>query len=211
MVECFLLTELGPSLTYPTVTSHGTIVSLYALYCAGNVCCSCCFRRQNMKGLAKAAKHLVVVAGHSVTVSGHLEDAGLDEHDWYLLEYQKHKGLPQAILGHIRAGIAAASKDPNSLLVLSGGQTRALTGPDSEGASYYRVADAMNLWAEADSSSSSAKSDNTVRARTVSEDFATDSFENLYVHSVMFASKHMKCSHHRYLRAECSPFAGSTR
>jgi hypothetical protein len=166
-----------------------------------------------------------VVAGHSVTVSGHLEDAGEDEKDWFLLEYQRHKGLPQAILAHIAAGIREAARDPGALLVLSGGQTRSVTGPESEGGSYYRVADAMNLWSTAtataaaavaetttatttasksnsgpshpqsslsaftasdsaalsSSLSSSSSASNTVRARTVSEDFATDSFENLYV------------------------------
>jgi hypothetical protein len=176
---------------------------------------------QDQNGAARAAKRLIVVAGHSVTVSGHLEDAGEDERDWFLMDYQRHRGLPQAILAHLRAGIDAAARDPGALLVLSGGQTRATAGPESEGASYYRVADAMNLWStstatatagaatatatgnsasastaaipeSSPSSTSSASASSgavasslsasdTVRARTVSEDFATDSFENLYV------------------------------
>jgi hypothetical protein len=168
---------------------------------------------QDQNGAARAAKRLIVVAGHSVTVSGHLEDAGEDERDWFLMDYQRHRGLPQAILAHLRAGIDAAARDPGALLVLSGGQTRPAAGPESEGGSYYRVADAMNLWSPAAttagaatatttsksasastaailesspaSSSASASSaaslsaSDTVRARTVSEDFATDSFENL--------------------------------
>ena len=44
---------------------------------------------QNQNNLAKTAQHLILVAGHSVTVSGHLEDAGSDETDWFLLSYQK--------------------------------------------------------------------------------------------------------------------------
>lgn len=127
-----------------------------------------CFLEKNQDGVASKAKHLIVVAGHSVTVSGHLEDADLDERDWYLLEYQKHRGLPNAIVLHIKAGIRAAAADPESLLIFSGGETRATTGPETEGASYFRVADAMSLWGESN-----------VRARTVSEEFATDSFENL--------------------------------
>lgn len=55
--------------------------------------------------------------------------------------------------------------------MFSGGETRAGTGPETEGASYYRVADAMKLW----------PSESTVRARSLTEEFATDSFENLYV------------------------------
>jgi hypothetical protein len=121
----------------------------------------------NDKDLAKKAKHLIVVAGHSVTVSGHLEDAGNDESDWFLLSYQKGQGLPQAIHAHILAGIQEAHKDPSALLVFSGGETRAVSGPQTEAQAYYHVADAMKLWR------------GTVRARTATEEFATDSFENL--------------------------------
>ena len=112
----------------------------------------------NLNDSATNAKHLIMVAGHSVTVSGHLEDAGKDEGDWFLLSYQKGKGLPQAIEGHIRAGIEEANKDPESLLVFSGGETRPITGPLSEGSSYFHVSDAMGLW----------PTGSTVRARTVS-------------------------------------------
>lgn len=124
---------------------------------------------QNKGQVASRASHLIIVAGHSVTVSGHLEDAGEDESDWFLLDYQKGQGLPQAIKGHIQAGIDEANRDPDSLLVFSGGETRALTGPLTEGSSYFHVADAMKLWPPS----------GTVRARTVTEEFATDSFENL--------------------------------
>lgn len=120
------------------------------------------------------AKHLIMVAGHSVTISGHLQDAGEDETDWFLLDYQKGKGLPQAILAHIREGIKRAALDHESILVFSGGETRSLAGPINEGSSYFRVADAMNLWTE---DIDTAEAD--VRSRTVSEEFAVDSFENL--------------------------------
>jgi hypothetical protein len=46
----------------------------------------------NQHGVAAETRHLIVVAGHSVTISGHLEDADEDEHDWFLLDYQKHHG-----------------------------------------------------------------------------------------------------------------------
>ena len=110
-----------------------------------------------------------MVAGHSVTISGHLEDANRDEKDWFLLEYQKGKGLPEAIIAHIQRGIEEADRDPNSLLVFSGGETRGATGPNTEAASYFNVADAMKLW---------PPSPSTVRARTAAEEFATDSFQN---------------------------------
>ena len=118
------------------------------------------------------------MAGHSVTIAGHLEDANQDEADWFLLPYQKHRGMPDAFVAHIQGGIQEAQADPASLLVFSGGQTRALTGPLSEGSSYYRVADAMNLWPTTPENNNNKKN-GTVRARTVAEEFATDSFENL--------------------------------
>jgi hypothetical protein len=124
----------------------------------------------NENEAATRTHHLIMVAGHSVTVSGHLEDADKDEQDWFLLKYQQHRGLPQAIVGHIRAGIQQAAKDSDSLLLFSGGETRDKTGPETESSSYYRVADAMKLWGPASSN---------VRARTITEEFATDSFENL--------------------------------
>jgi len=40
----------------------------------------------NEGAVAVNAENLVIVAGHSVTVSGHLQDAGSDESDWFLLE-----------------------------------------------------------------------------------------------------------------------------
>lgn len=121
--------------------------------------------------MAEKAKNLVIVAGHSVTTSGHLEDADRDERDWFLLPYQIHRGLPQAILAHIQAGLNAAFFDPTSLLVFSGGATRATAGPETEGASYFRVADAQSLWPDANNAN--------VRARTTVEEYATDSFQNL--------------------------------
>ena len=113
-------------------------------------------------------------------MSGHLEDADKDESDWFLLDYQKHRGLPQAIVKHIEKGIELAAQDASALLVFSGGETRGQTGPETEGSSYFRVSDAMNLWPPQSSADATTPS-NTVRARTVTEEFATDSFENLYV------------------------------
>jgi hypothetical protein len=128
----------------------------------------------NENHVAANADNLIIVAGHSVTVSGHLQDADRDEKDWFLLEYQKGQGLPQAIYSHIKAGIDEAQKDPKALLIFSGGETRAVSGPQTEAQAYFHVADAMNLWSKSDESPPSS-----IRARTITEEFATDSFENL--------------------------------
>lgn len=128
------------------------------------------------------------MAGHSVTIAGNLRDADFDEEVWFLLDYQKNKGLPQAIVAHISAGILEAERDPESLLMFSGGETRTVTGPLTEASSYFRVADAMELWPE----------ESSVRARTVTEEFATDSFENLYV--VLFGASSFVCCYSIFCR-----------
>lgn len=132
----------------------------------------------NQDRAAEKATHLIVVAGHSITTnSGHLQDANRDEQDWYLLPYQKRKGLPAAMVKHIQAGLDAAARDETSLLVFSGGQTRAAMGPESEGASYFRVVEVMELWPE--TTEEAAHPASSVRSRTTTEEYATDSFTNL--------------------------------
>ncbi|EED91972.1 predicted protein, partial [Thalassiosira pseudonana CCMP1335] len=110
--------------------------------------------------------HLIIVAGHSVLVSGDVDKAAFDESVWFLLDYQRNRGLPQAIVSHIQAGIQLALEDDKSLLVFSGGETRARTGPETEGGSYFRAGPSIHK-------------QSTVRARTITEEYATDSFENL--------------------------------
>lgn len=138
----------------------------------------------NANQILNGANHLIIVAGHSVTISGHLKDADQDEQDWFLLDYQKGKGLPQSIVAHIREGIHQTALDERALLIFSGGETRAQTGPLNEGTSYFHVADVMNLWEEPvinqnNNVSTDRHPAKTVRSRTMSEEFATDSFQNL--------------------------------
>jgi len=137
----------------------------------------------NERSLAAQATHLIVVAGHSVLISGDVENAARDDSVWWLYDYQRNRGLPQAIVSHIQAGIKLALEDEKSLLVFSGGETRSQTGPETEGGSYFRVADALHLWhgrdVFSDSGTDTTKEFSTVRARTATEEYATDSFENL--------------------------------
>jgi hypothetical protein len=121
-----------------------------------------------------------MVAGHSVLIGN--SDNVMDESAWHLLDYQRGQGLPEAIVAHIVAGISEASRDPLSLLVFSGGETRGDgTAPYSESSSYFRAADALGLWVnEAENSGTSdTEIASNARARTVTEEFATDSFENM--------------------------------
>ncbi len=138
----------------------------------------------NERSIATQATHLIVVAGHSVLISGDVENAARDDSVWWLYDYQRNRGLPQAIVSHIQAGIKLALEDEKSLLVFSGGETRSQTGPETEGGSYFRVADSLHLWYGRDvfsggGETAATNEASTVRARTTTEEYATDSFENL--------------------------------
>jgi hypothetical protein len=85
-----------------------------------------------------------------------------------LESYQKVKGEANSFLEHIKLGVKAASQDPTSLLLFSGGQTRAEAGPRSEGLSYWLAAEAGGWFGH-----------QNVRSRSFTEEHARDSFENL--------------------------------
>jgi hypothetical protein len=95
---------------------------------------------RNPRG-TESLNHLIMVAGHAVTISESLEGAATEDAVWYLLPYQRDQDLPATFVSHIRTGVELAKRDPASLLIFSGGETRAEAGPRSEGSSYYRVAE----------------------------------------------------------------------
>ncbi|RPA96582.1 hypothetical protein L873DRAFT_1743633 [Choiromyces venosus 120613-1] len=77
------------------------------------------------------------------------------------------RGEVDTYVRHIKAGIEAASQDPESLLVFSGGETKSAAGPLSEAESYYRLAHTLNLLPT------------TLLSRTTTEIHARDSYQNL--------------------------------
>ena len=109
---------------------------------------------------------LVVVAGHGVITSDFT--AVEDNASWFLEAYQQVPGQAASFVRHIEAGVAAAAADPRSLLLFSGGETRAAAGPESEGGTYWKVADLKGWWGH-----------EGVRARALAEEGARDSLENL--------------------------------
>lgn len=121
--------------------------------------------------------HLVLVAGHAVVMADSLEHVLHRDSDWFLEPYQLHQDLPEALVSHIHAGVRLAAFDPTALLIFSGGQTRAAAGPRDEGWSYYPLAEHFSWWGL--SSQEQFPADATVAQRTVTEDFALDSFQNL--------------------------------
>jgi len=122
--------------------------------------------------------HLVLVAGHAVLDphADSLESADRREGVWHLMDYQRNQDMPQVLVSHIQRGVREAAGDPKALLVFSGGQTRPEAGPHDEGSSYYRVAEHYDWWGQA---SGVEGSELSVAQRAVTEDFATDSYQNL--------------------------------
>jgi hypothetical protein len=111
---------------------------------------------------------LVMVAGHAVYTSSKC-DKPEGEESWYLETYQKHPGQASTFVDHIKAGVEAAAGIEHALLLFSGGETRKDAGPRSEAQSYWNVAESKDWFGKTES----------VRWRTLTEEFARDSFENL--------------------------------
>jgi hypothetical protein len=123
--------------------------------------------------------HLIIVAGHAVldpASSRSSEGDYTDDAAWLLLSYQKQTGLPDVIIEHINAGINLSASLPRSLLIFSGGETRKSSGPLSEAASYFTVADALHMFPIESNDDVEKQS---TRERTYTEEYATDSYENV--------------------------------
>lgn len=107
--------------------------------------------------------HAIIVAGHAVLVR--FKNLTADS-SWALLDFQR--GEPPCYVQHVRTAVELAAGDPEALLIFSGGPTRAGAGPLSEAQSYHHVACHYGWFGHPD-----------VAQRTILEDFARDSFENL--------------------------------
>jgi hypothetical protein len=107
---------------------------------------------------------LILVVGHAIYVAPDFSNPSHDD-SWVLQRFQK--GEPPSYLQHIEVGVKLAEKEKSSLLVFSGGQTRADAGAHSEAGSYWLIAEHVVKW------------DDSVRSRSTTEDYARDSFENL--------------------------------
>lgn len=106
---------------------------------------------------------LVIVAGHAVLRNP--SDPHLDS-SWFLLPYQHGEGA--CYLAHIRAGVELAASQPDTVLIFSGGQSRAEAGPLSEAQGYAMLAEQQDWFGHPE-----------VRTRTLTEERSRDSFENL--------------------------------
>ena len=116
------------------------------------------------------AKDLVVVCGHAVFVGGDFSaDAAALETSWYLEPYQRTPGQAAALVAHMKAGVAIANANEDSILLFSGGTTRAPAGSLSEATSYYLVSRASGFFGAGDA----------VAKRAFTEERARDSYENV--------------------------------
>ncbi|KAK4535256.1 hypothetical protein CDCA_CDCA04G1281 [Cyanidium caldarium] len=116
-----------------------------------------------------ALDRIVIVAGHAIYLGsgdGGAQDVTA-ESSWALEPYQR--GHVSTFLAHIETGVRVAAADNRTLLVFSGGDSRAQAGPMNEAESYWRIAQARDWFGHADD----------VRWRVVTEEFARDSLENL--------------------------------
>lgn len=113
----------------------------------------------------KELKTLIIVAGHSIYIADDFDNPA-DDKNWFLLPYQK--GNPSYFIEHIHQGVELADENQESLLVFSGGQTRFQAGPRSEAQSYWVIANHFNWWWKMN-----------VKLRATTEEFATDSLQNL--------------------------------
>jgi hypothetical protein len=108
-------------------------------------------------------RNAIVVAGHAVVLEPR---EPLRDESWVLLDFQR--GEPPCYVGHVRCGVELAAADPGALLIFSGGQSRREAGPRSEAQGYYLIAEHLNWFGHRE-----------VAERTITEEFARDSFENL--------------------------------
>lgn len=115
---------------------------------------------------SSAINTLVIVPCHSAYFGENWDDASLlDDRNWWVFDNQKNQ--IEEFLRHLEYGVRVAAK-LDSLLVFSGGQTRPI-GPFSESQSYWNIARHKGWFGYPD-----------MAARATTEEFALDSFDNLF-------------------------------
>ena len=109
----------------------------------------------------------MIVPGHAIHKCRSKEDLiSNSNHCWTLLDYQKDQ--IGSFLDHLKVAVEIVDKDPNAILMLSGGQTRPAAGPRSESTSYLDALELMNWFGHP-----------SVADRIFTEDYARDSLQNL--------------------------------
>ncbi len=112
---------------------------------------------------------LVIVPGHAVYLGSNYLSAK-DDTNWALESYQLLEGEAKTFIEHMELGVKEVAKNPNALLLFSGGKTKSDAGAISEASSYWQVSKAFDWFGV----------DVGVQSRVFTEEHARDSFENLF-------------------------------
>lgn len=108
---------------------------------------------------------LVILPCHSIWQPG--PSVGEDKREWTLAGFQ-HDGQDHfCFKEHVLRSLSILETEPQSYLIISGGQTKRECGPVSELYSYYQLAQCMR------------QGDDALFDRITTEEFARDSFENV--------------------------------
>ena len=74
---------------------------------------------------------LVIVPGHAVYLGSNYLSAK-DDTNWALESYQLLEGEAKTFIEHMELGVKEVAKNPNALLLFSGGRRKAMRGAISE-------------------------------------------------------------------------------
>ena len=110
-------------------------------------------------------QNLIIVPGHGVCRPGSTGPNAVGDDESWCGTYPREARF---YVEHVRSGVEISHRRPSSLLMFSGGQTRAAAGPRSEAQSYFEIARDHDWWSHAE-----------VVTRTALEEYARDGFENL--------------------------------
>jgi hypothetical protein len=120
--------------------------------------------------------HAVIVACHASfrkEITG-IPESPFDDRHWVLEPFQR--GEPRLYINHMQRAVSIIKNDPNALLIFSGGITHKDAGAWTEAGTYRSIAEHLGWW-EGEKNLTTAMD---LGARIVCEEFASDSFENLF-------------------------------
>lgn len=112
-------------------------------------------------------QNLVTVAALPLYTSSKCDKPDV-ENSSFVEPYQNQSDSQDTFIHDIKAGVEAAAAVTAALLLFSGGETWKDAGPSSEAQSYWSAAESEVWFGKED-----------VRLRTLTEEFARDTFENL--------------------------------